>query len=126
MNPRFHGAWLLQSYELTDASGATTLPLGERPVGLFTFDASGYFSVQLGPRNDDGARYASFYGTWSAPDGESGLAVLTVAAGSAPARINGDLHRNFLFLKRDLLRMRPPAGADGSQATILWRRAGAG
>ena len=123
MNLRFPGAWLLQSYELTDARGATTFPLGERPVGLFTFDPSGYFSVQLGPRDADGTGFLAFFGTWRADDAESGLALLTIASGSAPLRVNGVLQRNFLFEGRNSLRMQPPPGADGSQATIHWRRA---
>ena len=126
MNERFLGAWLLESYSIVVADGGTRLPLGQRPVGLFMFDRSGYFSVQLGPRNEDGAGYQSFYGTWRAPEGEAGLALLTVVAGSAPARISVDLERNFTFLEPGLLRMRPPLGADGSQATILWRRADGG
>jgi hypothetical protein len=49
--------------------------------------------------------------------------VLTLQAGSNPERISGEQHRNFTFMEPGLLRMRPPRGADGSQSTIMWRRA---
>ena len=126
MNRRFHGAWLLESYAIEHPGGRSDAPLGDAPVGLFTFHESGYFSVQLGPRSDTGEGYSAFYGTWTSDDGEAGVALLTVVAGSAPARIQGVLTRNFTFLEPNLLRMRPPQNADGSQATILWRRTGSG
>lgn len=127
MNKRFLGTWLLQSYETQRPGGGIDHPLGDSPVGTFAFDESGYFSVQLGPGPAGGAGYTAFFGTWRTDsDGEAGLNVLTLQAGSNPERISGEQHRNFTFLEPDLLRMRPPGGADGSQSTIMWRRASAG
>ena len=126
LNPRFSGAWILESYELQASDGTVTLPLGERPRGMFSWDPAGYVAVQLGPANESGEGYTAFYGTWQAPDGDAGQMLLRVTASSAPARIAGELVRNFTFLEPGLLRMRPPLNADGSQATILWRRAAGG
>ena len=121
VNRRFVGAWLLQSFESQAADGGVSRPWGDDPLGLIMWDAGGYFSVQLGPRGKPEA-YVSFFGTWEAEDGESGLIVLKVTTGSAPDRVNGDQRRNFLFVEDGLLRMRPPTGPDGSQSTFMWRR----
>lgn len=121
MNTRFVGAWLLQSFESEAADGTVSQPWGNDALGLIMWDAGGYFSVQLGPRAKPGA-YVSFFGTWEAEEGETGLIVLSVTTGSAPERVNGDQHRNFLFVEEGLLRMRPPKGPDGSQSTFMWRK----
>ena len=129
MNPRFFGAWLLESFESRAADGGVSRPWGDDPVGIIYWDDSGYFAVQLGPRQTNaGAGYLSFFGKAeaSAPGEESGVITLRVTGGSAPERVNGDQVRNFLFLEPGLLRMRPPVGPDGSQSTFLWRRAVAG
>ena len=123
LNIRFLGAWLLESFESEAADGSVSLPWGDDPVGIITWDDSGYFTVQLGPRAAAGAGYLSFFGTASGDDGDSGVIVLKVVAGSAPERVNGDQVRNFAFLDPGLLRLRPPKGADGSQSTFMWRRA---
>ena len=126
MNSRFLGAWLLESFESEAADGTVSRPWGEKPVGIITWDESGYFTVQLGPSRQGGPGYLSFFGTASGDDSESGVIVLKVKAGSAPERVNGDQVRNFTFLEPGLLRMRPPKGADGAQTTFMWRRAAAG
>ncbi|MEO8539735.1 MAG: lipocalin-like domain-containing protein [bacterium] len=123
MNTRFPGAWLLERFESEAADGTLSRPWGDAPSGLLSWDASGYYSVQLGPDGvTNGAGYISFYGTWKADDGDSGLIVLHVLAGSAPQRVNGDQHRNFQFLEPCLVRMRPPRNPDGSQNSYFWRR----
>jgi hypothetical protein len=93
-------------------------------VGIITWDTSGYFSVQLGPKSPGGEGYVSFFGTASGDDGDAGVIVLKVSAGSHPERVNGDQVRNFTFLEPGLLRMRPPKSAEGAQSTYMWRRAG--
>ena len=124
MNPRFFGAWLLDSFELERPDGVVVHPWGDDPQGIIYWDASGYFAVQLGPRSRTGpADYISFFGTAQAPEGETGTIVLTVAASSAPERVNGDQARDFRFLEPGLLRLRPPKAPDGSQSTFTWRRA---
>ena len=125
MNPRFSGAWLLDSYELALPDGTTSHPWGEDPFGIIYWDASGYFAVQLGPRAPGRAGdYVSFYGTAHAPEGESGRITLRVEGSSSPERVNGDQVRDFRFLEPGLLRMRPPAGPNGAQSTFTWRRVG--
>jgi hypothetical protein len=124
VNQRFLGTWLLESFETQRTDGAVVRPLGEAPVGTFAFDDSGYFSVQLGPGPAGGAGYTAFFGTWRTDsDGEQGLNTLSLLAGSNPERISGEQPRYFTFVEAGLLRMRPPQGADGSQSTIMWRRA---
>lgn len=124
MNSRFFGAWLLDSFESQQPDGKVSRPWGDNPQGIIYWDASGQFAVQLGPRTlARPGDYISFYGTAHAPDGEAGTIVLRVTASSAPERVAGDQVRDFRFLEPGLLRMRPPAGADGSQSTFTWRRA---
>ena len=124
MNARFFGAWLLDSFEVQAADGTQTRPWADDPTGIISWDPSGYFAVQLGPRVPAPGSYIAFFGTATAADGESGVIVLTVLGSSAPERVNGDQVRNFLFIEPGLLRMRPPAGSDGSQSTFMWRRVG--
>jgi hypothetical protein len=124
MNPRFVGTWLLDSYETLLTDGTLGRPWGDDPVGIIYWDASGYFAVQVGPREAGNAGdYISFFGTAQAPDGASGTIVLRVEGSSLPGRVNGDQVRDFLFLEPGLLRMRPPVAPNGVQSTFTWRRA---
>jgi hypothetical protein len=123
MNDRFTGAWTLHSYETSQSDGTITKPYGERPRGMFSFAASGHFSVQLGPDPHDADRYAAFYGTFDVTDGETGVLTLRLAHGSHPERISGNQVRRFTFVDADTVRLQPPAGPDGSQSTITWKRA---
>jgi hypothetical protein len=125
VNARFFGAWLLDSFESQRPDGTVSRPWGDDPQGIIYWDASGYFAVQLGPRAlARPGDYISFFGTAQAPDGDTGTIVLRVTASSAPERITGDQVRDFCFLEAGLLRLRPPAGPDGSQSTFTWRRTG--
>ena len=125
MNSRFFGAWLLDSFEQELSNGTVARPWGDDPVGIISWDVSGYFAVQLGPRTPiPGASYISFFGTANAPEGDSGTIILTVSGSAAPERVNGDQVRQFLFMEPGLLRMQPPAAADGTQSTYMWRRQG--
>ena len=126
MNPRFFGAWLLDSFESQLPDGTITRPWGDDPIGIFCWDISGYFAVQLGPRVpiDGASSYVAFFGTARAPEGEAGTIVLTVNGSSAPERVNGDQVRQFLFVEPGVVRMRPPAAPDGTQSTYVWRRQG--
>jgi hypothetical protein len=45
------GSWRLVESEGRDASGEANAPLGEDPIGLLTYDASGTVSAQLMRRN---------------------------------------------------------------------------
>jgi hypothetical protein len=125
MNERFFGAWLLESFESERTDGTRTRPWGDDPLGMIVWDPTGHFAVQVGPRQADRSdAYVSFFGTaYTDDDGESGTIVLRVRGSSAPERVGGDQVRRFLFVDADVLRMRPPVGADGSQSTFTWRRA---
>ena len=126
MNPRFLGAWLLDSFESQLADGTVSRPWGDDPLGIIYWDESGHFAVQLGPRVAGAAGdYLSFYGTASATDGESGAITLSVVGSSSAERVRGDQVRDFFFVEPRLLRMRPPVGSNGSQSTFKWRRASA-
>ncbi len=120
MNTRFYGAWTLESYETRLADGTVTRPMGDNPLGLFSFHASGYFNVQLGP--EVGASFTSFYGTIEFPDGETGTVVLKGLGGTNVNAVANHQVRNFTFMEPDLLRMMPPQTAEGAQSTIMWRR----
>jgi hypothetical protein len=123
MNERFVGAWRLHTYETADPSGAISHPFGERPRGMFSFAASGHFSVQLGPEQHEEGRYTAFFGTFDVDDGETGVLTLRLETGSNPERISGDQIRRFRFVSADEVKLQPPAAPDGSQSTITWRRA---
>jgi hypothetical protein len=123
MNERFIGAWRLESYETVQADGATSRPFGERPRGMFSFAASGHFSVQLGPEVHEPGRYTAFFGTFDVDDGETGVLTLHLETGSEPERISGDQIRRFRFVEADRVKLQPPAAPDGAQSTITWRRA---
>ena len=123
MNERFIGAWLLHMFETADAAGAVTYPYGDHPRGMFSFAANGYFSVQLGHENPDERPYTAFYGTFDVTDGETGVLTLHLQTGSNPERITGDQVRRFRFVDPNEVKLQPPAGEDGSQSTITWRRA---
>lgn len=43
----FIGAWKLVAVEDQEAGGGVSYPYGQAPVGLLTYDASGYMSVQI-------------------------------------------------------------------------------
>jgi hypothetical protein len=123
LNDRFTGAWRLDTYETLQADGRTVHPFGQRPRGMFSFAASGHFSVQLGPEEPEPGRYTAFYGTFDVTDGETGVLTLHLETGSNPERISGEQVRRFRFVDADTVKLQPPAGADGSQSTITWRRA---
>ena len=119
----FYGAFTLESDETLHADGTVTRPLGDHPVGLFSFHESGYFAVQLGPREPgDGAAYFASFGTAEMPPGEEGVILLKMVHGANPAIAGTEHIRNFTFMDSGLLRMRPPVTPEGAQRTIMWRR----
>ena len=119
----FYGAFTLESYETQHADGTVTRPMGDNPVGLFSFHESGYFAVQLGPREPGpGAAYSASFGTAEMPPGDAGIIILKMLHGANPAIAGSEALRNFTFMEPGLLRMRPPLTAEGAQSTIMWRR----
>jgi len=121
MNNRFYGAWTLESYETRQPDGSVTRPMGDNPIGLFSFHRSGYFAVQLG-RPGDAGTFTAFYGTADYPDGETGTITLSGLGGTNANAVANPQVRNFTFMEPDLLRMMPPATPEGAQTTIMWRR----
>jgi hypothetical protein len=122
MNERFVGAWRLHTYETARPSGEIEEPYGAHPRGMFSFAASGHFSVQLGPEVHEPGRYTAFFGTYGVTDGETGVLTLHLETGSNPERISGEQIRRFRFVDADEVKLQPPAAEDGSQSTITWRR----
>lgn len=126
LNSRFLGVWLLDSVETVLADGTVLKPWGVDPVGIFYWDQSGYFAVQVGPRDaNSSGTYTSFFGQAQAPEGEAGTLRLTVV-GSSNSAVGGDQFREFFFVGPGILRMRPPLSPDGAQSTLFWRKAPAG
>ena len=105
---RFVGAWILVSFETERADGTRTKQWGDDPLGIICWDATGWFSAQLGPRiPDEDTPYIAYYGTLVAPDRESGTLVHTVAGSSNPGRLSGQQVREFRFLDANTLVLRP-------------------
>lgn len=124
-NGRFIGAWMLKSFETEQADGSITRPWGDDPLGIVCWDASGYFSAQLGPRRPSEAfPYVAYFGTLSAPNSERGTLVHKVLGSSNPERLNGEQVREFEFVDSMTLILRPPKTAAGAQSTLTWRRCG--
>jgi hypothetical protein len=125
---KFLGAWTLQSYQIELADGTVINPLGERPFGMFSFHAPGYWCVQLvpGEAGTEMALSASLGTTeFPADNPDAGTVILTITATTNPAGVVGAQHiRNFTFIEPTLLRMMPPRTPEGAQSTIMWRRVG--
>ena len=123
LNGRFIGAWMLKSFETAQPDGSVVRPWGDDPLGIICWDASGYFSAQLGPRVASPDKpYVAYFGTLSAPNVDSGTLVHKVLGSSNPERLNGDQVREFTFIDSLTLTLKPPAAANGSQSTLTWRR----
>ena len=126
LNSRFFGVWLLDSVQTVLADGTVLKPWGADPVGIFYWDQTGYFAVQVGPRDSNSSgTYTSFFGQAQAPDGEAGTLRLKVV-GSSNSAVGSEQVREFFFVGPGILRMRPPVSPDGAQSTLFWRKAPAG
>ena len=44
---KFVGVWKLVSFEQRTTAGEVTYPMGQKPVGRITYDASGHMTAQL-------------------------------------------------------------------------------
>lgn len=125
---KFLGAWTLESYQIQLSDGTVTNPLGERPLGMFSFHAPGTWCVQLVPGEADAAMVLSAsFGTTEFPadNPDAGTVVLTITASTNTAGVGSQHIRNFTFMEPTLLRMMPPRTPEGAQSTIMWRRTGA-
>ena len=92
-------------------------------MGIICWDATGYFSAQLGPRTASPATpYVAYFGIIEAPNGETGTLVHKVLGSSNPERLTGDQVREFSFVDSLTLTLKPPVAANGSQSTLTWRR----
>lgn len=124
-NGRFIGAWMLKTFETVQADGTVVRPWGDDPMGIICWDATGYFSAQLGPRQPLAATpYVAYFGIITAPNGDTGTLVHQVLGSSNPERLSGDQVREFAFVDAMTLTLKPPVAANGSQSTLTWRRLG--
>jgi hypothetical protein len=122
-NSRFAGAWILDSFETEQADGSRSRPWGDDPLGIIVWDATGYFSAQLGPRVPRvESPWVAYYGTLEAPDGDSGTLVHTVLGSSNPARLSAPQSREFRFVDANTLVLRPPVAENGSRGALTWKR----
>jgi hypothetical protein len=120
-NQRFLGAWELVSFESRAADGTVTRPMGDDPVGIIIWDASGAMSAQLGPRDAEAGPYVAYFGTLEAEDEREGELTHRVTGASLP-RLRTDQVRQYRFLSDDELVLQPPPSTDGSSSELLWRR----
>lgn len=125
MTSRFTGAWLLQSFETRMPDGTLSRPWGDDPVGIVCWDASGWMSAQLGPRDTSKGAYVAYFGRLEAPDAAEGTLIHRVE-GASSERLNADQVRQFRFLDDDTLALSPPTAPNGAVSTLTWKRSRSG
>lgn len=127
------GALELISIEARSSDGTVDAPFGSGPKGLFLFDPSGYFSVQIasgdphrpqppeaGP-NDQG--YLAMWGRF-AVDEESQSFVLSIAGSNRRGLVGTQLRRYVTWMGATAEFRTDLVAHDGveSVTTISWRR----
>lgn len=128
------GALELVSIETHSSDGTVDVPFGSSPQGLFLFDPSGFFSVQIAggdlhpmpasePRQHDES-YLAMWGNFEVEE-ESQSFLLSIAGSNRPGLIGTQLRR-YVTLTGPTAEFRTePAVLDTveSVAVITWRRA---
>jgi hypothetical protein len=127
------GALELISIETPSSDQRVDAPFGSAPKGLFLFDQSGYFSVQIAsgdstragapdPRQHDEG-YLAMWGRFEVEE-ESPSFVLSIVGSNRPGLIGTQLRR-YVTLTGPMAEFRTdPDPRDGieSVTTIAWRR----
>jgi hypothetical protein len=129
----FVGAWRLLSFEEDRPDGRKSYPYGENPVGLLTYDASGYMSVQimrsdrqllpsdnLNDLNPDDVRsaiqgFTAFFGTFEIDEAEKTV-VHQVVGHILPNSVGKKLLRRYEF-SGDKLILKPSATRN-----VVWEK----
>jgi hypothetical protein len=135
------GAWILVSWEQTNADGSKLQQFGKTPEGLAFFDTAGHYMISV--MRADRANYQidnfgqiaqisaeeattaalgtiTYFGTYVL-DEPNGIIAIHVKASSFP-NWNGTDQERFFELTQDRLTLtvRPPRGG---HVDVLWRRA---
>ena len=136
LKDRFVGTWKLVSIEQRNAKGEVIAPSTAIPnrTGYIIYDPAGYVAVTImpvgrkkyaGPQaTDDEAKaamtgYAAYFGTFTINEAEG--AVTHHLQGSLSPGMAADQKR-FFELLGNRLTLKPPPGASGNQARIVWER----
>ena len=119
------GTFELVALESRRSDGEVAHPYGERPVGMFMFDSTGRYSVQLA--DPDGtreqSRYLAMFGTYVVDDDRRTF-TLTPRGAADPDLIGTEVLRHVAFDGELAIFNTPTAQVDGVDATtyITWRR----
>ena len=138
--PKFVGAWKLVSYAREDpATGVSTFPWGEKPLGLLVYLPDGHMSVVINAEGrqsvahgEEGAveKQAKLYRTMTAYAGRytvgDGTVTHRVEMASDPGLVGTELTRRFR-IEGDLLTLATPPSksmSDGKMYvyTLVWKR----
>lgn len=123
--PSIVGVWMLVSYELRDARGGVTRPMGETAIGQIIYDAAGHMSCHLA--NPDPTQpsaygsYSAYFGSY-AVDADAGIVRHQVLGASMEGWAGTTVVRNYAFPSHDVLALSAGIG-DGRCAVLQWRRA---
>ena len=132
---QFVGAWSLTTIERRNAEGELlSAPLEDR-VGYLIYDADGYMGVTImrpgrvpyadsQPTAEEALRdfgtYTSYFGSFSV-DEEQQIVTHHLEGSLNPSGVGADYQRGYQFVANNLV-LSPPAGDDGSQASLTWER----
>ncbi|OEV10280.1 lipocalin-like domain-containing protein [Streptomyces nanshensis] len=130
------GAWRLVSWEVTEADGTVSRPLGEHPLGQLLYDRGGRMSAQLVwahrplPDGEDWRQasqeemtgswpgYFGYFGTFTV-DGDTGTVTHHVESGSFPGLTGTDQVRDHHLEGR---RLTLGAVTAWGRVRIVWER----
>jgi hypothetical protein len=137
---KFVGVWKLISFEQRTTAGGVTYPMGQRPVGRITYDASGHMTAQLmlpdrpkfeAPSKVRGSidqkiaafdGYVAYYGTYTVDEAHRTV-VHHVEASLYPNWVGTEQRRLFEFAEGKLiLRAVNGSGGPGTESRLVWER----
>jgi len=135
------GTWKLVSWESRSSTGEVSHPMGERPIGLLTYDSKGRVSTQLmqpgrtvfksgdrlrGTPDEVNAAFEGFvayFGTYTF-DEKQGTVIHHIEASTFPNDVGTDLRR-FVTVSERRLTLRTPQrilGGTTGTGTLVWER----
>ena len=119
------GTFELVALESRRSDGVITHPYGEQPIGMFMFDSSGRYSVQLADpdRRRDQSGYVAMFGNYVVDDDRRTF-ILTPYGAADPHLIGTEVLRHVTFDGELAIFNTPTAHVDGLDVTtyITWRR----
>ena len=137
---KFVGVWKLVSFEQRTTAGEVTYPMGQKPVGRLTYDASGHMSAQLmlpdrpkfqAPSKVGGSveqkraafdGYVAYYGTYTVDEAHRTV-IHHVEASLYPNWVGTEQRRFFEFSEGKLiLRAANGSGGPGTEGRLVWER----